>query len=140
MSTKQPEMATYEVPLEMRDFAEKSVNQAHKAVDSFFGAAQKAVDTFEGSQQTLQGNVKDITRKTFAYAEQNIAAHFDFARKIVNVKDVHDMMNVLADFTNGQLSVMQNQMKEFSQFMQKNAAKSESKALSSSSAQSRKHA
>ena len=33
----------YEIPAEMRDFAEKSVEQARKAVEGFFGAAQKAV-------------------------------------------------------------------------------------------------
>jgi hypothetical protein len=30
----------YEVPAEMRDFAEKSVEQARKAMDGFIGAAQ----------------------------------------------------------------------------------------------------
>jgi hypothetical protein len=38
MDAKQP---NYEVPAEMRDFAEKSVEQARKAIDGFMGAARK---------------------------------------------------------------------------------------------------
>ena len=34
---------SYEIPTEMRDFAEKSVEQAKKAFDGFVGAAGKAV-------------------------------------------------------------------------------------------------
>ncbi|MFL5119984.1 MAG: phasin, partial [Microvirga sp.] len=35
----------YDVPPEMREFAEKSVEQARKAVDGFLGAARKTADT-----------------------------------------------------------------------------------------------
>ena len=49
----------YEIPAEMRDFAEKSVEQARKAIDGFMGAAQKTVDTFEGSANTVQASAKD---------------------------------------------------------------------------------
>ncbi|HKH35041.1 MAG TPA: phasin, partial [Beijerinckiaceae bacterium] len=35
----EPKMA-YEVPPEMREFAEKSVEQARKAIDGFIGAAR----------------------------------------------------------------------------------------------------
>jgi hypothetical protein len=37
----------YEVPGEMRDFAEKSVDQARKAFDSFIGAARRTADTVQ---------------------------------------------------------------------------------------------
>ena len=38
----------YEIPTEVRDFAEKSVDQARKAVSGFLDAAQKAIlDTIE---------------------------------------------------------------------------------------------
>ena len=70
----------YEVPAEMRDFAEKSVEQARKAIDGFMGAAQRTVETLEGSGTSVHANAKDATRKTFTYAEQNIAAAFDLAQ------------------------------------------------------------
>ena len=73
----------YEVPTEMREFAEKSVDQARKAFDGFIGAAQKAVDSAHGSAESARANVQDMTKKAMSYAENNIAAAFDLADKLV---------------------------------------------------------
>ena len=108
----------YEVPAEMRDFAEKSVEQARQAMDGFIGAAQKAVDTFEGSANTVQASAKDMTRKTFAYAEQNIQAAFDLAQRMVRAKDMQEAMQVQAEFVRSQFESMQTQMKEFGSMAQ----------------------
>ena len=103
----------YEIPAEMRDFAEKSVEQARKALDGYISAAQRAVDTFEGSADTVQASAKDMTRKTFSYAEQNISAAFDLAQRLVRAKDMQEAMQLQAEFVKQQFEAMQAQMKEF---------------------------
>ncbi len=103
---------TYEIPTEMRDFAEKSVEQARKAIDGFMSAAQKTVDTFEGSTNTLQATATDATRKTFSYAEQNLSAAFDLAQRMVRAKDPQEAMQIQAEFVRSQFEAMQSQMKE----------------------------
>lgn len=103
----------YQIPAEMRDFAEKSVEQARKAIDGFLGAAQKTVDTFEDSANTVQSSAKDATRKTFTYAEQNIAAAFDLAQKMVRAKDPQEALQYQAEYVRQQFEAMQAQMKEF---------------------------
>ena len=108
----------YEIPTEMRDFAEKSVEQARKAIDGFMSAAQKTVDTFEGSTNTLQATATDATRKTFSYAEQNLAAAFDLAQKMVRAKDPQEAMQIQAEFVRSQFQAMQTQMKEFGSIAQ----------------------
>jgi len=108
----------YQIPAEMRDFAEKSVEQARKAIDGFMGAAQKTVDTLEGQANTVQSSAKDATRKTFTYAEQNIAAAFDLAQKMVRAKDVQEAMQYQAEFVRSQFEAMQAQMKEFGSMAQ----------------------
>jgi phasin len=108
----------YEIPAEMRDFAEKSVEQARKAFDGFIGAAQKTVDTLEGSADTVQASAKDVTRKSFSYAEQNVAAAFDLAQKLVRAKDVQEAMRYQAEFVRSQFEAMQSQMKEFGSMAQ----------------------
>jgi phasin len=109
---------TYEIPAEMRDFAEKSVEQARKAMDGFLGAAQKTVDTFEGSANTVQASAKDVTRRTFSYAEQNIAAAFDLAQRMVRARDLQEAMQIQAEFVRSQFESMQTQMKEFGSLAQ----------------------
>jgi phasin len=103
---------SYEIPTEMRDFAEKSVEQARKAFDSFMGAAQRTVDTLENSATNVQSNTTDITRKTFNYAEQNVTAAFEHAQKLVRAKDVQEAMQLQAEFVRNQFAAMQNQMRD----------------------------
>ena len=109
---------SYEIPTEMRDFAEKSVEQARKAIDGFMGAAQKTVDTFEGSATTVHSSAKDATRKSLSYAEQNIAAAFDLAQKMVRAKDPQEAMQIQGEYVEAQFEAMQTQMKEFGSMAQ----------------------
>ena len=108
----------YEIPPEMRDFAEKSVEQARKAIDGFMNAAQKTADTFEGSATTVQANAKDAARKTFSYTEQNLSAAFDLAQRMVRAKDMQEAMQIQAEFVRTQFEAMQTQMKEFGSLAQ----------------------
>jgi phasin len=96
----------------MRDFAEKSVEQARKAFDGFMGAAQRTVDTLETSAGSVQANTNDMTRKTFTYAEQNISAAFEHAQRLVRAKDVQEAMHLQAEFVRNQFAAMQSQMRD----------------------------
>ena len=116
MATNQPQ--GYEIPPEMRDFAEKSVEQARKAIDGFMSAAQKTADTFEGSATTVQASAKDAARKTFSYTEQNLSAAFDLAQRMVRAKDMQEAMQIQAEFVRSQFEAMQSQMKEFGSMAQ----------------------
>ncbi len=118
---------TFEVPAEMRDFAERSLEQARKAMDGFIGAAQKTVDTLEGSASTVQASAKDATRRTFAYAEQNIQAAFDLAQRMVRAKDMQEAMQVQAEFVRSQFEAMQTQMREFGSLAQNAGTQSDQK-------------
>jgi phasin len=110
--------AGYDVPPEMRDFAEKSVDQARKALDGFLGAAHKAVDTLQGSSTTLQSTATDTTRKTLSYAEQNLAAAFDHAQKLVRAKDFQEAVAIQTEFAKTQFQAMQSQVKELAEIAQ----------------------
>ena len=49
----------FEVPAEMREFAEKSVAQAKQAFDGFIAATQHAVGTAETQAKTMQTGAKE---------------------------------------------------------------------------------
>ncbi len=123
----------YEVPVEMRDFAEKSVDQARKAFDGFLGAAHKAVDTFQGSSSTMQSSASDATKKTLSYAEQNISAAFDHAQRLVRATDIQDAMKIQADFARTQFAAMQSQLKELGEIAQSAARSATTQAASAAS-------
>lgn len=108
MATKTP----YEVPTEMREFAERSVEQARKAFDGFIGAAAKAVDSAHGSAETARLNTHEAARKAIAYAENNVAAAFDLAQKLVQSKDLTEVMAHQSEFMKAQMASLQAQLKE----------------------------
>ncbi len=113
----------YEVPAEMRELAERNVEEARKAFDGFIGAARKAVETAQGSAGSAQGNAQDIGRKAIAYAENNVAAAFDLAQKLVKSKDLAEVMRHQSDFLKTQMAALQAQLSEMGAAVQAVAAK-----------------
>jgi phasin len=112
----------YDVPPEMREFAEKSVEQAKKAFDGFIGAAQKAVETVHGSTESARLNAQQSAQKAMAYAEQNVSAAFELAQKMVRAKDPAEMLQHQAEFMKAQMASFQQQMTEVGAAVQKAAA------------------
>ena len=104
----------YEVPGEMRDFAEKSVDQARKAFDSFISAARRTAETVQGSADAARVNAQDVSSRGFEYAEQNVNAAFDLAQKLVRSRDLQEAMQHQAEFVRTQFAAIQSQAKEFS--------------------------
>lgn len=121
---------SYEIPAEMRDFAEKSVDQARKAFDGFLGAAHKAVSAADTQALTAQTSSRDLAEKAIGYAEKNITAAFDLANRLVHAKDVQDVVHIQTEFVKAQVAALQTQMTEFGAVVQTNARKAAESAQS----------
>ncbi len=104
----------FEIPDQMRDFAEKSVDQARKAFDDFMGATHKAVNDVEESANTVQANALDVNKKALTYAEEHIDTAFKFAQDLVKAENVEDMMKLQQDYLRSQMEVLGEQAREFS--------------------------
>ncbi|MBV9396083.1 MAG: phasin [Methylobacteriaceae bacterium] len=102
----------YEVPSEMRDFAEKSVEQARKAFEGFIGAAQKAAGAMEASPFAMPVPVKDLGAKAMSFAESNVKAAFDFAQKLVHAKDMQEVLALQSEYLRAQTTAIQEQTRE----------------------------
>lgn len=102
----------FDVPTQMRQFAEQSVEQAKKAVDGFLSAAHKTATTLESQASTAQSSAKDVGQKVMGFAEQNIANSFEFAQKLVRAKDVQEVLALQQEFLKSQMQAMQDQAKD----------------------------
>lgn len=105
----------FEIPREMRTFAEQSVEQARKAFDGFITAAQKAASSLEGQATAAQSSAKDIRQKAMAFAEQNVATSFEFAQKLVRAKDLEELTRLQAEFVQRQMQSLAEQAQELGQ-------------------------
>jgi|ERR1700733_9332570 phasin len=105
----------FAVPNEMRAFAEQSVAQARKAFDGFIQAANQAMGQLEGQAHAARSTAHDIAHKSMSYAEQNVAATFDFAQKLMQAKDAADVMRLQSEYLSRQMQTISTQVQELGQ-------------------------
>jgi phasin len=114
----------FEIPPELRDFAERSVDQARKAFEGFVSVAQKAVGSVDDATSNAQSGVKSVGSQMLGFAEQNVNAAFDLAHKLVQVKDPQEAFAIQSEFLKAQLQNLQTQAKEIGAMIQKTATPS----------------
>ena len=114
--------APYEIPNELRDFAERSVDQARKAFEGFVTVAQKTVGTVDDAASEARSGVKHVGSQIFGYAEQNVNAAFDLAQKLVHAKDPQEALALQSEYLKKQIEALQAQAKELGALIQKSAA------------------
>jgi phasin len=102
----------FEIPPEMRALAEKSVEQARQAFDSFISAAHCAVSAFEGQAETARRGAKDVTENAMTFAQHNIASSFELAEQLVRARDVEEVLKLQADYIKRQMQLFSEQTRE----------------------------
>jgi len=96
---------TMEVPAQVREFAEKSVDQAERAISSFMESASKSV-------AVAPGPMTDVAKQVLAISEANLKSSFEYARKLMQAKDLSEVMQLQSDFLRNQFGVATEQFKE----------------------------
>jgi phasin len=94
-----------EVPAELRELAERTIEQAEKAFGMFFDAASK-------SMSSVPGAGSEISKQALTYTEQNMKAAFEHARKLVHATDLQEAMRIQSDFLRSQFTSAGEHMRE----------------------------
>lgn len=110
--------STDQIPIEVRESAEKSVEQAREAFEDFFGAAQRAVASVGTTAVPFSEGAKDMGTTALTYAEANVKAAFDLAQKLVQAKDAQEVMQLQSDFVKQQFESFQEQAKRLGTIFQ----------------------
>jgi phasin len=100
-----------EIPAEVREFAEKTVDQARKAFESFVAAAQKASAQSEAAAESMTAGAKEVSAKAIGFAEANVKAAFDLADKLVHAKDPREILAIQSEYLKSQVATVQEQAK-----------------------------
>ena len=109
----------FEVPNELRDFAERSVDQARKAFEGFLAVAQRAAGVAGDATSTSRSGAKSVNAHVLACTEQNVNAAFDLAQKLVKAKDPQEALALQSEYMRSQLAALQNQARELGSILQK---------------------
>jgi phasin len=103
------------VPDQLRAFVEQSVAQARKAFEGFIDAANQAVGQMQDRAEAAHGGASEIAQKSMQYAEQNVAATFDFAQKLMSAKDAAEVMGLQSQYLGRQMQALSAQVHELGQ-------------------------
>ena len=114
---------TFEIPTEMRAFAEKSVEQAKEAFNSFIAAAQHAVNTAETQVKSARTGAMEVGELALNFTKRNIASSFEFAERAVRAKNAQELTKLHADYVSSQIAALTDQAKEISKQASKLANK-----------------
>ena len=100
------ETATVDISPQVRDFGHSSVDQAEKAFAAFIDAAKNSV-------AMVPSPVGELSRHVLLLTEQNIKASFEHARRLLQARDLQEIMQLQSEFVKSQFAVATEQMKQF---------------------------
>ena len=111
----------FEIPKEMRTMAEASFDQARKAFDKFLAGAQQTAGTLEERSETVRAGAKDISTKAISYAEKNVQASLDYVEKLLQAKDLTEVMRLHSEYVQAQMRALAEQAGEMGQIVSRAA-------------------
>jgi hypothetical protein len=100
--------ARFGVPAELRNMAERAIEQTEKAFDVFFEVANKSMAPFAHPGA-------EMSKKMLSLTEQNMKAAFDAARKIAVATDLQEAMQIQSEFLKNQFLNTSEQTKQIAE-------------------------
>jgi phasin len=94
-----------EVPAQIKEVAEKTIDQAERGFSAFIEAASKSVSM-------IPNPTTDMSLRALSLTEQNMKAAFVHAKKLLQAKDLQEAMRLQAEFLKAQYEAATEQLKE----------------------------
>ena len=112
----------FEVPEQMRAFAEKGVSQARENYAKFKDVAESHNGTVEAVFTCASKGASEYTAKLVEFMKANSNAQLDFAQQLFGAKSPTEALELWTGHTRHQLETFQSQAKELVELTQRVAA------------------
>jgi phasin len=116
--SKKPKLvqtSAVEVPAEVSDFAQKSVDQAQAAFDKASDFAHSHMQHFDAAASAFKARAADIQLKAMEITQINMNSAFTFVRKAFAVKDPSEFAALHQDFARDQFAAYSRQASELNE-------------------------
>ena len=109
----------FEFPAQMRELAERNVEQARAACGQFMDAARKAQDVIGTMvpDSPMNARVKQMQERTMGFAQQNMDASFSLASELAKAKDFPEILELQRRHAQLQMTAYSRQAQELSRLM-----------------------
>jgi phasin len=109
----------FEVPEQMRAFAEKGVSQARDNYAKFKDAAESHNGTIEAVFSAFSSGAKEYSAKLMDMMKASTSANLDFAQELVGVKSPTEAMELWTAHARKQFETFTAQTKELAELAKK---------------------
>jgi phasin len=111
------ETPPFEIPPQMRELAEKNVEQARQAYGQFMEMARKAQDMMVRSSGAMADSAREAQGKALRYAQDNLDASFDFAAQLARARDLKEAMEIQGRYAQRQMRTYAEQAQDLGRLM-----------------------
>ena len=120
----------FEIPQQLRELAEKNVEQARSAYAQFMDAMGKATGMWAMGMpaNAMTSGFKDVQDRAIRFAKQNAEAGFAMASELANAKDISDVLAIQSRYAQTQMQTYALQAQELGRLMAEAVQKSQPKA------------
>ena len=112
----------FEVPEQVRAFAEKGVSQARENYAKFKEAAETHNSAIEAFFANASKGAGTYSSKVMEFMKANTTANLDFAQELLSVKSPTEALELCTAHTRKSFETLQAQAKELTELTQKVAA------------------
>jgi phasin len=109
----------FEVPEQMRAFAEKGVSHCRDNYAKFKDAAESQNSAMEAFFLCASKGASDYSAKVMEFVKANTTANLDFAQELFGIKSPAEAFELWAGFTRKQVETFTAQTKELGELGQK---------------------
>ena len=106
----------FEIPPEMRDLAEKNVEQARVAYGQFMEFMSQALNAWSSAGPEA-GNFKALQERAIAFAKENAERSFSLASDLAKAKDMQEVVTLQSRYVQTQMQTFGIQAQQLSWLM-----------------------
>ena len=116
-----------EIPEQVRQIAERNVEQARTAYNQLMDMARQVQNIVSKSSGAMAESAADIQARSLRFAEQNMEAGFQFASELARARDLKEYLEIQSRHAQRQMQTYASQAQELGRMMSELAQKSQPK-------------
>jgi hypothetical protein len=113
------EKQSFEIPQQLRELAERNIEQARTAYGQFMDAMTQAMGLWSTAlpSNEMTSGFKAVQDRAVRFAKQNAEACFAMASELANAKDIQDVLAVQSRYAQTQMQTYSIQAQELARLM-----------------------
>jgi phasin len=108
---------SFEIPAQVREMAEKNVEQARQAYGQFLDMAKKAQDMMTQSTGAVADSALEVQGKAMRYTQDNLDTSFRMAAELARARDLKEALEIQSRYAERQMRTYAEQSQDLGRLM-----------------------